>query len=219
MTPSAISLVLADDHPLVLSGVRSLIERHPAYRIVTECNDGDTALAAIRQHRPDIAVVDLRMPKRDGLSLASVVAAEKLPSRIVLLTAVIADNEVHAAVDCGVAGIVLKDWAADTLMTCLASVAGGERWLPPSLVAEAIERETARQRLAADVAARLTRRELEIALFALGGHPNKRIATEFGLSDGTVRLHLHNIFQKLGVTTRAEMVKVISRVQDRLRES
>jgi DNA-binding NarL/FixJ family response regulator len=219
MTRSSTSLVLADDHPLVLSGVRSLIERNPAYRILAECANGEDALAIIRHHRPDIAVADLKMPQRDGLSLARAVLAERLQSRIVLLTATISDSEIYAAVEAGVAGIVLKDWVADTLMTCLASVAGGERWLPAPMVTNAIDRETARQRLAADIAAKLTRRELQIVLFAMDGHPNKRIATEFGLSDGTVRLHLHNIFQKLGVTTRAEMVKAISRVQDLLQRS
>jgi DNA-binding NarL/FixJ family response regulator len=218
MTGSRTSLILADDHPLVLSGVRSLIETSPAFRIVAECGDGNAALAAIRQHRPDIAVVDLKMPGRDWLSLASAVATEELPSRIVLLTAAITDSQIHTAVECGIAGIVLKDWAADTLLTCLACVAQGQRWLPPPLVTEAIEREAARQRFAADIAARLTRRELQIALYALEGHTNKQIAYEYGLSDGTVRLHLHNIFQKLGVTKRAEMANVIGKIQDRLRD-
>jgi DNA-binding NarL/FixJ family response regulator len=215
MTRAPTTLLLADDHPLVLSGLRQLIASNAAFRVTAVCSDGVAALQAIREHSPDIAVLDLNMPRLDGLSVLDAVA-EHASTRVVLLAAVLSDRDVHAAIERGAHGLVLKDAAPDTLMDCLCSVAAGRRWLPADLVDGPIAREQERLGRAASVADLLTSREREIALMASDGRSNKDIARELGLSEGTVKIHLHHIFRKLGVTTRAGLHEVISRYGDRL---
>ena len=216
MTNNPLTVVLADDHPLVLSGLCGLIGSDPGLRIVAVCEDGEVALRAIREHKPVIAVVDLNMPKRDGLNVLGTVAAEGRDTRIVLLAAAIGDGDLYTAVERGVYGVVLKDAAPDTLMDCLHSVAGRRRWLPAELVDAALSREIARRRRADSVAALLTNRERQIALRVGAGRTNKDIARDLDLSEGTVKIHLHHIFQKLGITTRAGLGDVISQYRDRL---
>jgi DNA-binding NarL/FixJ family response regulator len=216
MTAGSLTVILADDHPLVLSGLRSLIGSDHGLNVVAACEDGETVLRAIREHKPALAVVDLNMPKRDGLSVLGVLAAEQCATRVVLLAAAIGDSDLYTAVEHGVHGIVLKDAAPDTLMDCLRSVAAGRRWLPPELVDAAISREVARRRRGDAVATLLTARERQIALMVGDGRANKDIARGLNLSEGTVKIHLHHIFQKLGVTTRAGLNDLIAQYRDRL---
>jgi DNA-binding NarL/FixJ family response regulator len=216
MTSDPLTIVLADDHPLVLSGLRSLIGSDKELHVVAACDNGEAALQAIREHSPALAVLDLNMPKRSGLNVLGAVAAEGRATRIVLLAAAIGDADLYAAVDHGVHGIVLKDAAPDTLMDCLRSVAAGGHWLPAGLVDSAISREAARRRRAAAVAQLLTARELQIALMVGDGRSNKDIARDLNLSEGTVKIHLHHIFQKLSVTARAGLNELISQYRDRL---
>ena len=216
MTSDPLTVVLADDHPLVLSGLRSLIGSDPGLSVVAVCEDGEAALRAIREHQPAIAVLDFNMPKRDGLNVLGIVAAEQPATRVVLLAAAIGDRDLYSAVERGVYGVVLKDAAPDTLMDCLRGVAAGRRWLPAELVDAAMTREVARRRRAESVAALLTVRERQIALMVGEGRSNKDIARGLNLSEGTVKIHLHHIFQKLGVSTRAGLDDEISRYRDRL---
>jgi two-component system, NarL family, nitrate/nitrite response regulator NarL len=211
-----ISVILVDDHPLVLSGLRGLIQSYPEFHVVGEFSDGDEALAAIRQHKPMIAVLDLKIGKGSGLSILDAVVGEALPTRIVLLAALMHDAEIYAAVDRGVHGMLLKDWAPDTLIDCLNAVAAGRRWLPGSLVKGPLQRENVRRRLADDISERLTRREREVALLIVDGLTVKQVANRLVLSEGTVKLHLHAVFQKLGVSKRSDMVVMLSRVRDRI---
>jgi DNA-binding NarL/FixJ family response regulator len=216
MTDDPLTVVLADDHPLVLSGLRSLIDSNSTLRVVAACADGEVALRAIREHDPAIAVLDLNMPNRDGLSVLGAVAAEQRDTRVVMLAAAIGDGDLYLAVERGVYGIVLKDAAPDTLMDCLRNVAAGRRWLPAGLVDAGVAREEARRGRAEAIQARLTARERQIALKVGDGRSNKDIARDLNLSEGTVKIHLHHIFQKLGVTTRADLDDMISRYRDRL---
>ena len=211
-----VSVVLVDDHPLVLSGLRGLIQSHPDFHVVGEFGDGDEALQAIRQHKPTIAVLDLKIGKYSGLSILRDVIDAGLPTRIVLLAAIIHDAEIYAAVERGAYGILLKDWAPDTLLDCLKSVSAGRRWFPPTLVKGPLERENVRRRWAEDILKRLTRREREVGLLILDGLSVKQIASQMELSDGTVKLHLHAVFQKLGVSKRSDMVTMLSRIRDRI---
>lgn len=216
MIAPRVTLVVADDHPLVLRGIRQLIESRREFDVISECTNGDEALVAIQQNHPAIAIVDLRMPKLDGLGVLRAVAAERLDTQIVLMAATISDADIHAAIERGVAGIVLKEWAPDTLLLCLADVAAGRRWLPPASVTEAFNRETARHRFAEEIAARLTRRERQIALLAAAGQSTKQIAHQCGLTEGTVKVHLHSIFRKLGAASRAELSSIVADIRDKL---
>jgi two-component system nitrate/nitrite response regulator NarL len=217
MTVNPATLVLADDHPLVLAGLRKLIESYNRFAVVAECADGTVALNAIREHRPAIAIVDLNMPRFGGLDVLGAVLAEKLPTRILLMAATIRDDEIYTAVESGVYGIVLKDWAPAVLMNCLDTTLAGQRWLPPDqLIDAAVEREKERQEFAQTMSARLTVRERQIALLAADGLSSKEVARQLELSEGTVKLHLHNVFRKLGVSKRIELASVVHRIRDKL---
>ena len=211
-----VSVILVDDHPLVLSGLRALIQSHPRFHIVGEFSDGDAALAAIRQQKPTIAVLDLKIGKCSGLSILGAVVDDALSTRIVLLAALMDDAEIYAAIDHGVHGMLLKDWAPDTLIDCLNAITGGRRWLPEALVKEPLERENVRRRLAEDISERLTRREREVALLIVDGLTVKQVADRLRLSEGTVKLHLHAVFQKLRVFKRSDMVLMLNSIRDRL---
>jgi DNA-binding NarL/FixJ family response regulator len=214
------TIVLADDHPLVLAGLRKLIESYDRFAVVAECPDGNAALNAIRQHRPAIAIVDLNMPRFGGLDVLGAVIVEKLPTRVLLMAAAIRDEEIYTAVESGVYGIVLKDWAPAVLMNCLDTTLAGQRWLPPDqLISAAVEREKERQEFATTMSARLTSRERQIALLAADGLSSKEVARQLKLSDGTVKLHLHNVFRKLGVSKRIELAGVVHRIRDKLTQA
>lgn len=218
MTERKISILLADDHLMVLRGIRHLVEADPTFFIAAECSDGEEALAAIRHHLPDIAVLDLKMPKRDGLSVLRAIITEELSTKVLLMAAMMTDVEIDAAVKHGVSGIVLKEWAAETLLNGLHSIAVGVPWLPDDLVGKASVREQGRRELAEDVSTRLTRRERQIALLVADGMSNKQIADDLQLSEGTVKLHLHSVFRKLGAAKRADVIGIVARIRDHFEE-
>jgi two-component system, NarL family, nitrate/nitrite response regulator NarL len=211
-----VSVILVDDHPLVLSGLRGLIHSHPEFHVVGEFGNGEEALEAIRQHKPTIAILDLKIGDCSGLSILGAVVDGGLPTRVVLLAAMIRDAEIYAAIEHGAYGILLKDWASDTLIDCLKAVAAGRRWFPQNLVKGPLERENVRRRWAEDISRRLTRREREVALLIVDGLTSKQIASRLELSEGTVKLHLHAVFQKLGVSKRSDMVVMLSGIRDRI---
>jgi DNA-binding NarL/FixJ family response regulator len=207
------SLILVDDHPLVLAGLHRLIQTRPEFQVVGDYQHADAALEAIRRSRPDICVVDLNLAEGDGLTVLDTVIRERLPTKIILIAAVLQDAQVYAAVEGGVFGIVLKDWAAATLLECLATVADGRHWLPQKLVSGAIGRVKTRRRFAEDLLARLSPREREVAFLASGDATIKQVAHQLHVSEGTVKLHLHAIFRKLGVTRRADLITLMSRIR------
>ncbi len=211
-----VSVLLVDDHPLVLSGLRGLIQGNPGFQVVGEFSDGHEALLGIRQHRPMIAVLDLKIGKCSGLSILRELADGAVPTKVVLLAAVIQDAELYAAIESGAYGVLLKDWAPDTLIDCLRSVAAGRRWFPSNLVQGPLERENVRRRWADDILKRVTRREREVALLIADGLTVKQVASQLELSDGTVKLHLHAVFQKLNVSKRSDMVTMLSGIRDRI---
>ena len=121
-----ITLVLADDHPLILDGIENLFQLEKDFKLVARCVDGEEALRAVRVHRPDVLVLDIRMPVRDGLSVLREMKKEKLPTRAVLLTAALDEDELAEAVRLGVRGLVLKELAPKLLVQCIRQVHAGE---------------------------------------------------------------------------------------------
>jgi two-component system nitrate/nitrite response regulator NarL len=203
--PSSCRVVLADDHPVVLSGLESLIASDSRCTVVAACRDGAAALEAIRTLRPNLAVLDIVMPVLNGLEVLEQIRATGLPSRVVFLTASASDEHMARAVLLGAWGLLLKETAADQLLECLAAVVNGQRWLPPDLIDPAVRREAARRAEAERITGSLTSRERELVLLATEGLSNKDIARRLGVTEGTVKIHLHNIYQKLGVTNRTAM--------------
>jgi DNA-binding NarL/FixJ family response regulator len=204
-------LVLADDHPVVLAGLHGLLKGAGLFEVLTIASNGAAALESIRELVPEIAVLDITMPEMTGIDVLRAVEAEQLATRVVLLTASVKDEQIASAVRHGVWGIVLKDAAADELITCLHQVAAGRRWLPTEIVDAALQRDDARQAENAKYDAVLTSREREIAILVARGMPNKVISRETGISEGTVKIHLHNVYQKLNVANRTALATIAQR--------
>jgi two-component system, NarL family, nitrate/nitrite response regulator NarL len=203
-----VRLVLADDHPIVLDGLVKVLSLEADFQIVETARNGNEALDAIRRHRPDVAVLDLRMPGRDGLGVISEIVREKLPTRAVILTAAEQD-EVFEAIRMGVSGVVLKDMAPKLLVHCIREVHAGRRWLEKGYATDAVERLLQRETGARDVAKALTPRELQVAQMTAKGMHNKAIAEKLSITEGTAKLHLHHVYHKLNVDGRVALMQYL----------
>jgi DNA-binding NarL/FixJ family response regulator len=205
MTVLSWTVALADDHPLVLRGLAQLIATRPQFEIVTTATDGNAAIDDIRRHAPDVAVLDVNMPKLSGLDVLRAAVAERLATRIVFLTASLTDERMLQAVNLGIYGIVLKDSAPESLLDCLDQVVAGGRWLAADLVQSALMRETARRRTGRGPIEALTTREAEVMRLVTSGLSNKQVARQLALSEGTVKIHLHNVYRKLNLGSRTAL--------------
>jgi DNA-binding NarL/FixJ family response regulator len=201
-----IRIVLVDDHPIVLRGLQQLFSRQPDFTVVSACGDAETALEAVRTHRPDVLILDLRMPGRSGLDLLRAMHDEQLHCYNVLLTATIQDDEVVEAIRLGVTGLVLKESSPETLLKCVRRVNRGERWFDQEMVERAFQTVVGREAAEREVAKTLTPREIEIVKMMAEGLRNRGIGDRLGISEGTVKVHLHNIYEKLGLDGRLELV-------------
>ena len=202
-----IRLVLADDHPLILNGLENLFRPEKDLEVLDRCTDGIETLKAVRKHRPDILVLDIRMPGKDGIEVAREMQKEKLPTRIVLLTAVLDERELLEAIRLGVQGIVLKEMAPSMLLSCIRKVHAGEQWIELRSAAQALEKMLRREAGTREIAARLTPQELTIVRMVAGGLRNREIADKIHISEGTVKVHLHNIYEKLHVNSRLALLR------------
>ena len=199
------TIVLADDHPIVLDGLAQLLGGDERFRVAAACSDGEEALAAIRAHKPDIAVLDIRMPRRDGLAVLRAVVDEDLPTRVVLLTAQISDDELIDAIRLGAAGLVLKETASRQLVSALHDVAKGQPSLDQKVVRRALDKMLRVSAGLAQVEKVLTPREVEVVRLVAAGLRNKQIADQLSITEGTVKIHLHTVFEKLGISSRMEL--------------
>jgi two-component system, NarL family, nitrate/nitrite response regulator NarL len=202
----AIRLTVVDDHPVVLQGLQRLFETQPDFDVVACCGGGDEALESLRCEHPDVLVLDLRMPGRSGLEVLRAIAAEKIACRTVLLTAAITDEDVVAAVRLGANGIIMKESPPEALVDCVRRVASGDRAIDQDVVARAFGRVLRREAAAREVERTLTPREIELVKMVAQGLRNRAIAERLTISEGTVKIHLHNIYDKLGVDGRLELV-------------
>lgn len=197
-----IYLVLADDHPLILDALEHLFCLEQGFQVLARCQDGDATLVAVRQHQPDVLVLDLRMPGTDGLAVLRELARTPGATRVVILTAVVDSQEVIEAVRLGVAGVVLKEMAPQLLVQCVRTVAAGGQWFERGAVSRALETYMRQDTSRREATGRLTARELDIMRLVASGLRNKNIAESLSLSEGTVKVHLHNIYEKLRVNGR-----------------
>jgi len=202
----AIRVVIADDHPIVLKGVEGVLAAEPDFEVVAHCTDGDQALAAVRAHKPDVLLLDLHMPGKNGLEVLRELKAGKTSTRTVLLVGSLDDEELLEAARQDVAGIVLKEMATRLLIQCLRKVHAGEQWIERISAARAFEKLLRREASARDLARLLTPREIEVARMVTHGLRNKVIAEALSISEGTVKTHLHTVFEKLGLRSRAELI-------------
>ena len=200
-----ISLVLADDHPIILDGLEMLFRAEQDFQVLARCVNGEETLQAVRHHRPDILILDIRMPGKDGMAVLREVKKDSLPTRAVLLTVGLDEDDLLEAIRLGVRGVVLKEMAPQMLVQCVRKVHAGEQWLEKRSVGRALEKMLLREAGERQVAGVLTPRELEIVRMVASGLRNKEIADSLSISEGTVKIHLHHIYEKLHLASRLEL--------------
>src|SRR6185503_4467085 len=197
-----IRILVVDDHPIVRSGITSVLATQADFDVVGEAATGDEAIAGAARLEPDLVLMDLRMPGRDGVAAAAAILAVRPSTRVVVLTTYASDGEVLRAIEAGAVGYLLKDVPHDELFRALRAVARGERYLAPPVTERLMAhwQEPAR--------ASLTERELEVLRCVAHGDGNKQIAASLGITEPTVKAHLVHIFDKLGVENRTAAARV-----------
>src|SRR2546430_2555508 len=203
-SPSAdkIRLLIADNHMTVLAGLASIIGMQPDMIVVAEAANGRQAVDLWRKHHPDVTLLDLRMPKLDGVGVIDEIRKEDTSARIIMLTTYDTDHEIYRAIKAGARGYLLKDARREELLDCIRKVSRGETSIPQALV----------EKLAAGMSSEtLTGREVEVLTLLARGKSNKEIGSNLFISETTVKGHLRNIFTKLNVLSRTEAVTVASR--------
>jgi DNA-binding NarL/FixJ family response regulator len=201
-----IRIALADDHPIILDGLVQLLSAEGDFAIVARATNGEEALQAVRQLRPEILVLDLLMPGTDGFEVLRQLKREQLPTRTVVLTAL--DNrQVLEALRLGACGIVLKDMAPRLLVQCVRAVHAGRQWIEKSVATRAVERLLKREAAIRAMAEVLTPREIEVARMITDGLSSKVVAKELAISEGTAKLHLHHVYEKLNLDGRVALIR------------
>jgi DNA-binding NarL/FixJ family response regulator len=205
----SIRLVIADGHPFILNALENLFHHEQNIEILARCRNGEEALQAVRQHQPDILVLDIRMPQKDGLAVLYEMRLEQLSTRVVILTAELDERETLRALRLGVSGIVLKNAPPQLLVQCIRKVHAGGQWLERHSSGRVLDQLLRREAGVRELARVLTSREREILQLVAGGLSNKAVAKELSLSEGTVKTHLHNIYKKLGIHDRVALLLYI----------
>jgi len=206
-----VRLVIADDHPMFRDGLRRLLESESDLKVLGEASDGAEAVKLARLLKPDILLLDLAMPKHPGLEALRdlSVPANASPVRVILLTAAAEKSQIVEALQLGARGVVLKDSATQLLLKAIHTVMAGEYWVGRESVSNLVQYLRTLMQSSHDEARQkkfgLTPRELEIVSAVVAGYANKEIAEYFKISEDTVKHHLSNIFDKLGVSTRLEL--------------
>src|SRR5258707_465544 len=195
------SVVIADRHPVVLQGLMKVLRAEGGFEIVASCGDGTSCIDAIRNLGPEIAILDISLPGLTGLEILAIANSESLCTRLVFFTASVEDRELVMSATAGAYGIIPKDVEVEILVQSLRQVADGQRLLPvPS--AQAVSREQRNIAVTDNALTVLTDRERQIMRLVSEGLSNKEIGRRLNIVDGTIKVHLHNIFQKLEISNR-----------------
>ncbi len=206
-TGKPIRIVIADDHALVREGTRQILEDQPGLVVAGEAQDGEEAVAMVSRLQPDVVLMDIAMPKLNGIEATRLIKKESPATSVLILTAYDDDQYIFALLDAGAAGYLLKNVRGEELAQAVRAVAEGESVLHPAIASKVFKRYTSPGRAPAqEEVDRLSDRESEVLAMAARGLSNKMIARELSLSDRTVQVHLSNIFGKLGVASRTEAV-------------
>ena len=195
-------VLLVDDHALLRTGVANIINQERDLQVVAEAGNGVDAMDAWDRHRPDVTLLDLRMPLMEGVEVVRLIRERDPSARVIVLTTYDTDDEISRALKAGAKAYVLKDIAADALVGCIRDVLAGKTYLAPAAAAKLAEGVTRVQ---------LTPREMATLKLLADGKANKEIASALKISERTVKSHLAHLFEKLGATSRTEAVKVATR--------
>ncbi|HVN08577.1 MAG TPA: response regulator transcription factor [Patescibacteria group bacterium] len=202
---NAIRVAIADDHPIFRDGLRKLLEHEDDIVVVGEVSSGAECPALLAKVKPDILLLDLRMPDKDGLTLLEEMNFDSMTSRVIVLTATEDDRDVIRAMRLGARGVVLKQSASDLLIKSIRKVAGGEIWLDKRMTSEVMKAFSKSTETGRREKPLLSDREKEIVQLVAQGYRNREIGEKLFISEQTVKNHLHNIFDKLGVSDRLEL--------------
>jgi DNA-binding NarL/FixJ family response regulator len=200
-----LTLVLADPHPVFLLGMEQMLAAEPDMQVLAHCHTAEDTLKVVRQHRPDLLTLDLPFPDRNGLHLLRELKRDSLSTRSVILTAALDDEQALEALKLGVQGVVLKSMPPHLLLQCLRKVHAGGQWLEKQSIGRAVEKMLLREAGARRLANILTPREIETVRLVAEGQSNREIAGKLGLQEGTVKIHLHNVYKKLGIDNRVDL--------------
>ena len=192
-----IRIVIADDHHLVRQGFRAMLERLPSMEVVAEASTGQEAIEQYARHRPDILLLDLRLPDMCGVHVIRAVREQFLIARIIVLTTYDGDDEIYQSLQAGAKAYLLKDVTLEELADCIEKVHRGQTCVPPPVAAKLAERTASPE---------LTERELEVLRRMVAGRSNKEIAADLGITEGTVKTHVNHVLDKLGVHDRTQAV-------------
>jgi DNA-binding NarL/FixJ family response regulator len=201
---SPVGLVLAETYPILLEGMEHVFTLEPGFRVLATCTNGDEALRAVRLHHPDVLLLDLEIPG-NAMRVLRELAVEPVKTRVVLLAARLDEHEMLEATRLGVKGILLKSMARHLLIHCVRKVHRGATWLEKTSMARAVDQLLRHEAGYRDAVARLSPRELEVVRMGAGGRSNREIANQLSIAEGTVKMHFHHIYEKLGFNSRLEL--------------
>jgi DNA-binding NarL/FixJ family response regulator len=195
-----ISLLIVDDHPVVRDGLRGMFTADPRFDVLGEAGDGAEAIAAAEKLRPDVILMDLRMPRTDGVTAIRELAKRGVAARVLVLTTYDTDSDVLPAIEAGATGYLLKDAPRDELFRAVVAAAGGQAVLSPAVATRLMGQ------MRAPASEPLSQRELEVLGLIARGSTNREAAAQLFISEATVKTHLLHVYAKLGVNDRAAAV-------------
>ncbi|MBL7258521.1 response regulator [Paractinoplanes lichenicola] len=195
-----ISLLIVDDHPVVRDGLRGMFSADPRFEVLGEAGDGAEAVTAAETLRPDVILMDLRMPRTDGVTAIRELAARKVPARVLVLTTYDTDSDVIPAIEAGATGYLLKDAPRDELFRAVEAAAQGQAVLSPVVATRLMGQ------MRQPAAAPLSQREIEVLALIAKGKTNREAARQLLISEATVKTHLLHVYAKLEVSDRAAAV-------------
>ena len=194
---NALRVLVADDHPVVREGLAALINRRPDMAVVAEASTGQEAVEQFLLHRPDVALLDLRMPEMDGVEVIAAIREQVPTARLVVLTTYADEEDIHRSLRAGARGYLLKDAPRDELLDCVRAVHDGQTVIPPAIALKLASRLMATE---------LTPRELDVLRLLATGQSNKQIAAALFIAEGTVKTHVNALLRKLEAADRTGVV-------------
>jgi DNA-binding NarL/FixJ family response regulator len=199
-----VRLLLAETYPIVLEGMVKVLAAEPGFRVLATCAQGDEALTLVRRHRPDVLLLDFEIPG-DAARVLREVASDQLGTRVVLMAAHLDEHQMIDAIHLGAMGVALKSTPLRLLVQCIRKVSAGERWIENVSLGRIVEQLLRDEASSRALGAFLSARERDVTGFAAKGWSNKEIGERLGISEGTVKVHLHRVYEKLGVKNRLEL--------------
>ncbi len=197
-----ISVILADDHPVVRDGLANMVNQQPDMQVVAEAGDGDEAIAQYEKHNPDVMVLDLRMPKRDGVAVVEHVLAAHPKARLLIMTTYDGDEDIFRSLSQGAKGYILKDAPRQEILSAIRAVSQDQPYTSSSIATKALQRMAKPN---------LTQREMDVLQQLAQGRSNKDIARRLEITEGTAKTHVKAILTKLDAISRTEAVAVAHR--------